>query len=189
MTKILNLLAVIIWIILASYRLRQSIEIGAILPFSLALQSGIIAYFLVVRTPSIKTGPFYQQIFSWFAVFAPVVIRIKGDCYAIGGIVAMVGTLLTLWALTSLGKSFGIAPADRKLVKKGPYKFIRHPMYSGELISLFGGVVGCISAWNIFVVLLMFITFYLRISWEEAIISGYETYKKRVRWRLLPGVW
>lgn len=189
MEKILNVLGVVIWIFLASYRLRQAVEIGSFLPFALAIQSGMIAYFLVVRTPSSKNPPLYQQIFAWLAVFAPIIIRLRGDCFAIGGVVAIFGTLLSLWALKNLGKSFGIAPADRNLVKKGPYKFIRHPMYSGEFLTLLGGVIGCLSLWNIFVVAFMLFTFYLRISWEEKIITGYNEYKSKVRWRLLPGVW
>lgn len=189
MKKLLNLFAIIVWIFLASYRLRLSIEMGSILPLALALQSGIIAYYLAVRTPSLKTGPLYQQFFAFLAVFAPIIIRVKGDCLPFGGVVAFAGTLLTLWALTNLGKSFGISPADRKLVQTGPYKFVRHPMYSGELITLLGAVIGCVSFWNIFVVLLMFTSFYLRIIWEERIISGYESYKKKIRWRLFPGLW
>lgn len=189
MKKLLNLFGIIIWIILASYRLRLAIEIGSILPLLLAIQSGVIAYFLAVRVSSKKTGPLYQQIFAFFAVFAPFVIRVRGNCGFSGETVALIGTFITLWALFNLGKSFGISPADRKLVDSGPYKYVRHPMYSGELLTMFGTVLGCVSAWNLSVVFFMFFTLYIRIVWEEKLITGYGSYKNRVRWRLIPWLW
>ena len=47
--------------------------------------------------------------------------------------VGIAGELFTIWSLISLGRRFGIAPADRGLAEDGPYCFVRHPMYTGEL--------------------------------------------------------
>jgi protein-S-isoprenylcysteine O-methyltransferase Ste14 len=51
------------------------------------------------------------------------------------------GTLFTLWSLATLGRCFGIFPEARGLVTRGPYRWVRHPVYLGELISAFGFVV------------------------------------------------
>ena len=35
----------------------------------------------------------------------------------------------------ALGRSFGVAPANRGIVVRGPYSFVRHPIYTGYLIT------------------------------------------------------
>ena len=45
----------------------------------------------------------------------------------------LLGYALILWSLGTLGTKFGIAPADRGLTAQGPYRFIRHPLYSSLL--------------------------------------------------------
>jgi protein-S-isoprenylcysteine O-methyltransferase Ste14 len=62
-------------------------------------------------------------------------------------------------------------------------------MYAGEVIVLFGGAMSCFSLRNLMFFLTIFLTIYLRIRWEEKIIKGYEDYKKKVPWRLIPGIW
>ena len=96
------------------------------------------------------------------------------------------GELLALWSLISLGRRFGIAPADRGLVVSGPYGFIRHPMYTGELILRLALSAGSSSAW--FLMPLMLALQVLRSFREEKIIAGYEDYANHVPWRFLPGI-
>jgi protein-S-isoprenylcysteine O-methyltransferase Ste14 len=48
------------------------------------------------------------------------------------------GTLFTIWSLATLGRCFGLFPEVRGLVTRGPYQFVRHPVYLGELASAFG---------------------------------------------------
>jgi protein-S-isoprenylcysteine O-methyltransferase Ste14 len=50
----------------------------------------------------------------------------------------VVGNLLGIWALVSLGRCFGVFPAVRGLVTHGPYRFVRHPLYVAEAIVIFG---------------------------------------------------
>ncbi len=72
---------------------------------------------------------------------------------------------------------------------KGPYRFIRHPMYLGELISLAGAVIGDPSIWNIMLIHLLLLTLLLRMRWEERLVFNYGSYAGQVRWGLIPGIW
>ena len=101
-------------------------------------------------------------------------------------VIGIVGELLVLWSLITLGKRFGIGPADRGLVVSGPYGFVRHPMYTGELILRLALSAGSSNAW--FLGLLMLVLQALRAVREERIIAGYAEYANRVPWRFLPGM-
>jgi protein-S-isoprenylcysteine O-methyltransferase Ste14 len=96
------------------------------------------------------------------------------------------GYLLIIWSLARLGRRFGIAPADRGLVVSGPYRFVRHPMYSGELLLRLALSAGNPGAPLVFSGLLYLQV--LRALREEQVIAGYAEYANAVRWRLIPGV-
>lgn len=98
--------------------------------------------------------------------------------------VGIAGELLALWSLAVLGKRFGIAPADRGLVERGPYRLVRHPLYLGELLLRLALAVGSPEAlaWLPFMLSLQV----LRALREERILSGYADYAHTVRWRLIP---
>lgn len=104
--------------------------------------------------------------------------------------VGVSGYTLVLWSLLTLGTRFGIAPADRGLVAHGPYRFVRHPMYLGELVLRLALVS---TSQQPFLAAGLFITLaaiqVLRAIREEHIISGYPVYAHQVRFRLIPGVW
>lgn len=52
--------------------------------------------------------------------------------------IVVAGTLFTIWSLATLGRCFGVFPEARGLVTTGPYRWVRHPVYLGELISGLG---------------------------------------------------
>jgi protein-S-isoprenylcysteine O-methyltransferase Ste14 len=97
--------------------------------------------------------------------------------------------VLALWALVSLGPSLGIAPADRGLVNRGPYRWLRHPAYAGELISIVGYILRNFRTWNLSLILLLAASLVVRIQKEEGLIESYNCYAEQVRWRLVPGIW
>jgi len=102
----------------------------------------------------------------------------------------LAGYILILWSLLTLGKRFGIAPADRGLVTGGPYHLVRHPMYLGELLLRLA-LLASVEASLVEKVILLAVMAGIqvaRILREERVISGYPKYSRQVRWRLLPGV-
>jgi protein-S-isoprenylcysteine O-methyltransferase Ste14 len=91
--------------------------------------------------------------------------------------------------LVVLGKSFGIAPADRGLVTKAPYNLVRHPMYLGELVHRCALVGATLSVFNLVLLAVLIAIQLMRIDMEENIITGYTKYQTQTRWRLVPGIW
>jgi protein-S-isoprenylcysteine O-methyltransferase Ste14 len=60
---------------------------------------------------------------------------------AIGAVLFASGIALAVWARVYLGRNWGMPmteKADPELVTSGPYRFVRHPIYSGVLLAGFG---------------------------------------------------
>jgi protein-S-isoprenylcysteine O-methyltransferase Ste14 len=63
---------------------------------------------------------------------------------AIGAVVFASGIALTIWARVHLGRNWGMPmtqKAEPELVTSGPYRFVRHPIYSGLLAGVLGTVL------------------------------------------------
>ncbi|TME93496.1 MAG: isoprenylcysteine carboxylmethyltransferase family protein [Chloroflexi bacterium] len=82
---------------------------------------------------------------------------------------------------------------DQRLVSTGPYRIVRHPMYAGALLML--GFIPL--ALGSFVALIFFVPMLVVIVWrlvdEEhhlaERLAGYEDYRRKTRYRLVPLVW
>lgn len=96
-------------------------------------------------------------------------------------------------SLISLGRCFGLLPAVRGVATGGTYRLLRHPAYAGEL----GMVAACAlasprPALAGLATLLAAGLIALRIRVEEGLlceVPDYREYARRVRYRLLPGIW
>lgn len=82
---------------------------------------------------------------------------------------------------------------EHRVVSTGVYGVVRHPMYLGAVLMLLGTplLVGAMSA--ILVGVLLSLLLAVRIAGEEKLLAtelaGYDEYRRRVRYRLLPFVW
>jgi protein-S-isoprenylcysteine O-methyltransferase Ste14 len=88
---------------------------------------------------------------------------------AIGAVVFASGIALAVWARVHLGRNWGMPmtqKAEPELVTSGPYRFVRHPIYSG----LLAGVLGTALATNLIGLIIVAILsgyFYYSASMEE----------------------
>ena len=110
----------------------------------------------------------------------------------IGGLVMIVGGLLSIAAKVALNRSFGLAAANRGVKREGPYRFMRHPMYAGYILTQAGFLMCHPSAWNMGVYLIAWTVQLLRIHAEEKVLMddvAYRDYARTAPFRLVPGVY
>jgi protein-S-isoprenylcysteine O-methyltransferase Ste14 len=81
----------------------------------------------------------------------------------------------------------------QSLVSTGPYAVVRHPMYAGALIYLLGIPLALGSYWGLAAPALMTPILIWRLVDEERVLDerlpGYSDYRRKVHYRLLPGVY
>ncbi len=114
-----------------------------------------------------------------------------------GPIVMWTGLAVRVWAIVVLGRSFRTTvevDAGQQVVDRGPYRWVRHPSYTGILL-LMAGLSLVYGNWPALAVLLVLPTGVLihRIFVEEAALTevigrAYTDYAARTK-RLVPGVW
>lgn len=79
------------------------------------------------------------------------------------------------------------------VVTTGPYAYVRHPMYAGALLFLFGAPLLLGSGWGLLGAVVLAMLLGLRTVLEErtlkAELDGYTDYAGRVRYRLVPLLW
>ena len=170
--------------IFSAYRLAN----GNALSVLLAAQSLLVAGLLLIRRVPREEARWPIRLFAWWSAYIPL-LMVPGPNSAVPMLLQAAGLLLALGAQAFLGRSFGIAPADRQLVAAGPYRWLRHPVYAGELLSFVGVWLSAPTAWNSGLLALITASVAGRIQAEEKVIDGYAGYSARVRWRLVPGIW
>ena len=110
---------------------------------------------------------------------------------AVTVIVSAIGLSLVIVGKMTLGRSFGVAPANRGVVVRGPYSFVRHPIYTGYLITHLGFLVANPTTWNLAIIVVGDTALIVRALMEERVLSSdveYQGYCQRVGWHLVPGV-
>jgi protein-S-isoprenylcysteine O-methyltransferase Ste14 len=104
----------------------------------------------------------------------------------------LLGVAIVVASLLTLGRSFGFAAADRGVVIRGPYAVVRHPMYASYLLLQSGYLLQSLSIRNGVVLLFGSLCNAGRALAEERLLASnrvYGAYRRRVRWRMIPGVW
>ncbi len=131
--------------------------------------------------------PGFDHRFAWSDV--PVNLVIAGDVFVILGFFIV----FLVFKENSFTSAIIEIAEDQKVISTGPYKFVRHPMYSGALLLLIFTPLALGSFWSFPFVILMIIIIIYRLLDEEKFLSknlpGYEAYCQKTRFRLVPRVW
>jgi protein-S-isoprenylcysteine O-methyltransferase Ste14 len=104
----------------------------------------------------------------------------------------VLGMSISLAALFSLNKSWGLVAANRGVKTGGLYGIVRHPIYTGYFLSCGAFVVQNMTTSNAALYVLFFLLELLRVGAEERLLSkdpDYVTYTRRTRWRVVPFVY
>jgi protein-S-isoprenylcysteine O-methyltransferase Ste14 len=112
----------------------------------------------------------------------------------VGVLLLLTGVGLGLWSLAALGGSLSPYPKPRRagaLVEHGPYRVVRHPIYSSILVALLGvALIG--SGWALAPLAVLVLWWLGKAHVEEAWLvdhyPGYGAYCQRVRRRIIPGL-
>jgi protein-S-isoprenylcysteine O-methyltransferase Ste14 len=116
----------------------------------------------------------------------------QGTRVAVGSLLLAGGLTFSLVSLAVLGRCFGVLPDVRGLVMRGPYRWVRHPLYLGELTSALGIALGtsrfalAMVVWAVCAALQLARTRYEERS-LRAEFPEYEAYSRRTK-RLVPFV-
>lgn len=180
--------------IAATVQLRDQIDFW---PFVLASRvAGLVFLALVVfltvvrhapRKISAGIEPRLTAIAGTFCLMFLVVLptgspglglRVFASCLMV------LGTVLSIWCVIYLGRSFSIMAAARQLVVQGPYAIVRHPLYAAEAVTTLGAVIAAWSIWSALLFVLWCGLQYRRMLNEEQVLRAtfpeYDEYGRHV---------
>lgn len=128
--------------------------------------------------------------FGWSPSF-PIWLNITGF------ILIAFGYTFASWAIAE-NKFFSVMTRiqlDRghEVCDSGPYRIVRHPGYGGNILPLPGLAFALGSVWTLIPALFALIVTIIRTALEDRALQkelpGYKEYTKRVRYRLIPGIY
>lgn len=113
-----------------------------------------------------------------------------------GYFLTLVGLLFTVWARLTLGRMWSgevTLKEEHRIVERGPYAFVRHPIYTGLTFGLLGSALGRGTVAGALGVILATASFIIKFRQEERLLEGhfgpaYAEYRGRVK-GLIPFVW
>jgi len=156
------------------------------------VQLFLIAIIFISRKPARSTSMNHWDVgICTIAVFYVFFLKPAGfsDLHLVPILIQVTGSLIIMGSYLSLNRSTGILPAIRTIKIDGLYCVIRHPMYAGYQIFIFGYILNNLSIHNITVFIVGTVAQILRILSEEKYLScepDFIDYKTRVKYRMIP---
>jgi protein-S-isoprenylcysteine O-methyltransferase Ste14 len=131
--------------------------------------------------------PGLDHRFHWSNV--PPVLVISGDLLVAMGFV----TMFQVFKENSFASSIIEVNRSQSVISTGPYRIIRHPMYAAALLMALFTPLALGSYWALLFFPLMFLATAWRLVDEERFLArhlpGYDEYRLKARYRLIPFVW
>jgi len=149
-----------------------------------------------------------RSVYVWVASVLLLIVcglwqPVGGDVYLVTGWRAIAHASVQLAGVWLIARAIGTIdplelagihrrPAPETLRITGPYEWVRHPLYLGWLLAVFG--TAHMTGDRLAFAAMSSIYLFLAIPWEERSLvrtfgKQYEDYKRRVRWRVVPFVY
>ena len=99
------------------------------------------------------------------------------------------GLLFSVWARSTLGGNWSgtvTVKQSHELIRSGPYRFVRHPIYTGLLLAFLGSALSRAEWRGVLAIVIVFIALWRKLKLEERWMGEtfgdqYDTYKQEVR--------
>lgn len=159
----------------------------------------------------------HESVETWDRLLAPLVALGGGSIPLVAGLDALSGpshafdlpvrvlSLVMILAGSALGTYALLenrffsgmvriqAERDHRVVSSGPYRWVRHPGYAGAVLAYLATPLFLDAPWALLPAVFLAAAVVLRTELEDRALQdrlqGYRDYARRVRYRLLPGVW
>jgi|SRR6185437_2144999 protein-S-isoprenylcysteine O-methyltransferase Ste14 len=158
----------------------------------------LVVMFAVRHTPQHTALGLYPRLAAVAGTFLSVGFvllpsqELSSGLYLASLLLLIAGTGFAICSVLVLGRSISILPAARRLVTRGPYALVRHPLYLGEMVALAGVAIQYLSGWSLFLLALVCAIQLKRMRYEELVLvqlfPEYRDYMARTA-RLVPGVY
>lgn len=154
-----------------------------------AWDRAVMAVYTVAGVGILLVGGLDER-FGWTAPMAPAwrALGVAGDAVGYG---------IFVWAMWANAYFATVARAQpergQQVAEGGPYRVVRHPGYAGLLLYAPCCAAVLDSVWVLIPAALLMGTIFVRTALEDQMLrtelAGYEGYARRVRFRLIPGIW
>ncbi len=159
-------------------------------------------------TSQMKWDKFVVPVFTAMFVVWVIIMPLDAERYhwsptfpiwlkVIGGAVLLVSTyfMIASFAENTFASALVRIQSERhqRVITTGPYAFVRHPLYLGGILMQFGVPVLLGSVYGILLGAAVTAIIMIRIIGEERMLlselEGYDAYRRKVKYRLIPHVW
>ncbi|MGD0116042.1 MAG: isoprenylcysteine carboxylmethyltransferase family protein [Dehalococcoidia bacterium] len=169
------------YLIVAAFRQKRTLERVRYPRLPLLLLALIVMLVIGRVFPGVAFGHFFDHKSAWRAALADILV--------------FAGFAVAVWARTVLGGNWSsrtVFKEGHELIERGPYRYVRHPLYSGMLLMLIGLAVWIANVWVLVILAICVLGILTRAHQEEALLTrhfpiAYREYKRRTK-ALIPFV-
>jgi len=191
-----NILITLLWSKFVLLAMQNWLNNGQPISLGILIHNTLLLVLFLTRRKSTETS---HNLWDWLVPILTLASAMMLNPQPSGsklmvlfsGIIQCAGMLLIILSVLSLGRSFGIIPANREVKLSGAYQFVRHPVYASEMIFYFGFLMGNFNPQNLVFILVILTGQLFRSVAEEKLLSkdpAYRPYLKRVSYRFIPGL-
>jgi protein-S-isoprenylcysteine O-methyltransferase Ste14 len=186
----------LLFVLLSLNLVRDFLATRRVTGLLLLVSEALVVVLIVFRRPAQQVDrSLAARVVTALSMLGPPLLRAGTESPllpdAFTAIVSCAGLALVISAKLTLGRSFGLVPANRGVVDGGPYGLIRHPIYTGYVVSHLAFLAAHPTTVNAALLVAADSALVLRALLEERTLlddERYRVYCARVGWHLMPGL-